>query len=202
MTAADGPPSTRPLVDHSLTALLDRVASSEPSPGAGPSAACSCAFAAALVEMVCAVGLRKDPPDRAAAEQRRARAAELRERAGRLADADVIAYTEVLATLQRRGEPGHGPRLRDALSKAADPPAALAAVAAETTRLAADAAAEARGGVRGEAITAAVLAEAVVRAAQRIVELNLAGATGDPRRAEVEAFAASARADLARATGA
>jgi formiminotetrahydrofolate cyclodeaminase len=202
MTAADGPPSSRPLADYSLTDLLDRVASSEPSPGAGPSAAWTCAFAAALVEMVSAVALRKDPPDRAATERRRVRAAELRERAAQLADADVTAYTEVLAALQRRGEPGHGRRLRNALSNAADPPAALAALAAEITRLAADAAAEARGGVRGEAITAAVLAEAVVRAAHRIVELNLAGAAGDPRRAEVHALMKSAGADLERATDA
>ncbi len=202
ITAADDPPSSRPLADYSLTALLGRVASSEPSPGAGPSAAWTCGFAAALVETVSAVALRKEPPDRQTTERRRARAAELRERATELAHADVIAYTEVLATLQRRGEPGHGRRLRDALANAADPAAALAALAAEITRLAADAAVEARGGVRGEAITAAVLAEAVVRAAQRIVDFNLAGAGNDPRRAEIQGLARSAGADLERATAA
>jgi formiminotetrahydrofolate cyclodeaminase len=200
MFAADDPPSSRPLAGHSLTALLDRVASSEPTPGAGPSAAWASAVAAALVEMVSAVALRKNLPDRAATEQRRVRAAELRERATELADVDVTAYTDVLAILRRRGEPGHARRLRDALANAAGPPAELAAVAAEITRLAADAAAEARGGVRGEAITAAVLAEAVVRAAQRIVDLNLAGARDDPRRALVQGLVRSAGADLERAT--
>ena len=201
MTAVDGAPSGRPLADESLSTLLDRVGSSAPTPGAGPSAAWTCALAAALVEMVCAVALRKDPPDPGATERRHARAVELRRRAGELADADGAAYTEVLAVLQRRAEPGHGRRLRDALSNAADPPAALAAVAAEVARLAADSAEEARGGVRGEAITAAVLAEAVVRVCHSIVELNLAGATEDPRRAEVQALVASAQADLGRATG-
>jgi len=202
MTAADGPPLGRAPNDRSFSALLDGVASSAPTPGAGPSAAWTCALAAALVEMVSAVALRKDPPDPGATERRHARAAQLRRRAAELADADSAAYTEVLAVLQRRAEPGHGRRLRDALSDAADPPAALAAVAAEVARLAAEAAEEARGGVRGEAITAAVLAEAVVRAAQAIVELNLAGAAGDPRRAEVDALVAAAEADLRRATGA
>lgn len=202
MPAVDGAPSGRPLADESLSSLLERVGSSAPTPGAGPSAAWTCALAAALVEMVGAVTLRKDPPDPAATERRHARAAELRRRAAELADADAAAYTEVLAVLRRRDEPGHGRRLRDALSNAADPPAALAAVAAEVARLAAEAAAEARGGVRGEAITAAVLAEAAVRAARAIVELNLAGAADDPRRADVQALAASAQLDLDRATGA
>jgi formiminotetrahydrofolate cyclodeaminase len=191
MTAADQP----------LAALLDQVASGDPTPGAGPSMAWTCALAAALVEMVCAVELRKEPPDQAANARRRERAAELRASALELADADAVAYGEVIAVLRRRGEPGHGQRLRDALSDAAEPPAALAGTAAEVARLAADAAADARGAVRGEAVTAAVLAEAAVRAAQRIVALNLGGAAGDPRRARVDALAASARADLERATG-
>jgi hypothetical protein len=109
------------LSDSSLAALLDRVASSDPAPGAGPSVGWTCAFAAALVEMVSAVALRKGPPDPAAAVQRRDRAAELRARALELADRDVAAYTEVLAVLRRRDEPGHGRRLRAALSEAGSP---------------------------------------------------------------------------------
>jgi formiminotetrahydrofolate cyclodeaminase len=131
------------LADSSLATLLDRVASSDPAPAAGPSAGWTCALAAALVEMVSAVALRKDPPDLAAAVQRRDRAAELRARALELAHRDVAAYTEVLSVLRRRDEPGHGRRLRGALSEAANPPLAIAEVAAEVTRLAADAGSEA-----------------------------------------------------------
>ena len=187
------------LSDSSLAALVERVASSDPAPGAGPSAAWTCALAAALVEMVSAVALRKDAADAAAVERRRRRAAELRASVLELADRDVAAYTAVLAVLRRRDEPGHGSRLRAALSEAADPPLAIVAIAAELTRLAADAAAEARGGVRGEAITAAILAEAVVRAGLPLVDLNLAGAPADPRRARVRELAADARGDLDRA---
>jgi methenyltetrahydrofolate cyclohydrolase len=190
-----------PLSESTLGALVERVASSDPAPGAGPSAAWTCALAAALVEMVSAVALRKDPPDAAVAERRRDRAAALRASALDLADEDVTAYTAVLGVLARRAEPGHGARLRAALSAAADPPLAIVEIAAELTGLAADAAAEARGGVRGEALTAAILAEAVVRAGLPLVDLNLASAPDDPRRARVRQLAEAARDDLSRALG-
>jgi formiminotetrahydrofolate cyclodeaminase len=179
-----------------LAALLDRVASGDPAPGAGLSAGWTCAFAAALVEMVNAVALRKDPPDPAPAVQRRDRAAELRARMLRFADRDVAAYTEVLAVLRRPHQWGHGRRLRDALSRAADPLLAIAEIAAGVIRLAADAGSEARRAVRGEAMPAVLLAEAVVRAGIALVELNLAGAAGDPRRIRVHEFAEGALADL------
>jgi formiminotetrahydrofolate cyclodeaminase len=186
------------LADSSLATLFDRVASSDPAPGAGPSAGWTCALAAALVQMVSAVALRKDPPELAVAVQRRDRAAEPRARA--LVHRDVAAYTEVLSVLRRRDEPRHGRRLRGALSEAANRPLAIAEVAAEVTRLAADAGSEARGAVRGEVMTAAVLAEAVVRAGGiPLIELNLAGAGGDPRRIRVHELAEGARADLDRA---
>jgi formiminotetrahydrofolate cyclodeaminase len=187
------------LADSPLAALVEQVASSDPAPGAGPSAAWTCALAAALVEMVSAVALRKEPVDAAAARARGDRAAALRAAALELADEDVAAYSAVLAVLRRRDEPGHGARLRAALSDAADPPLAIVEIAAEVTRLAADAAAEARGAVRGEAKTAAVLAEAAVRAGIPLVDLNLAGAPDDPRRARVLVLAEAACGDLGRA---
>ena len=101
--------------------------------------------------------------------------------------------------LARRAEPGHGGRLREALSQAADPPLEIAGMAAELAGLAADAAAGARGAVRGEAVTAAVLAEAVARGCVPIVELNLGGARGDERRARAAELARGARDALERA---
>src|SRR5829696_9227553 len=170
------------LADQTLTSLVDRVAALDPAPGAGPSLAWTCSIAAALLEMVSAIELAKDPAEPAAVTARRDRAETLRGRALELADLDVAAYTEVIGVLARREEPGHGGRLREALSRAADPPLEIAAIAAELAALAADAAAAARGGVRGEAVTAAVLAEAVARGCVPIVELNLGGARGDERR--------------------
>lgn len=187
------------LADASLAALVERVASTDPAPGAGPSAAWTCALAAALVEMVSGVALGKDPADLGAVRRRRDRAAGLRGDALALADRDVVAYTEVLAVGRRRDEPGHADRLRDVLSRAADPPVAIVEIAAEVTALAAQAAAEARGGVRGEALTAAILAEAAVRSGGRIVDLNLGSRPDDPRRARVRELAAAARRDLGAA---
>ena len=181
-----------------LDDLLARVASTNPAPGAGPSAAYTGAIAAALVEMVSAIELRKDA-DAAATAERRDRAAAARTRFLELGDGDVAAYGEVLEVLRRRDEPGHAGRLRDALSRAAEPPLQIARLAADLADLAADAAERARGGVRGEAMTAAVLAEAAVRAAVPLVELNLAGMRDDPRTGEVAELGTRARAALDRA---
>ena len=151
--------------------------------------------------MVSAVSLRKQPEDQRAVEARRDRAATLRTQALELAERDIAAYRRVLAVGRRRQEPGHVERLRDALGAAADPPAAIVELAAEVTRLAADAAAEARGGVRGEAITAAMLSAAVACAGVSIVELNLAGAPDDSRLTRVRELARSACADRDRVVG-
>jgi formiminotetrahydrofolate cyclodeaminase len=190
------------LAARPLSELAARVASHEPAPGAGPSLAWTCGLAAALVEMVAAVALRDERADHEAARRRRESAAELRAEVLGLADEDVEAYTAVLAVLRRRDEPGHGGRLREALSLAADPPLRIARVGADVTSLAADAAADARGGVRGEAVTAAVLGEAVVRAVVPVIELNLAGAPDDPRRTAAADLARRAADDLRRAGGA
>jgi formiminotetrahydrofolate cyclodeaminase len=187
--------------DLALAEVMQRVASAEPTPGAGPSLAWTCALAAGLVEMVSAVSLRRQPADPGVIERRRDRAEALRETALSLADTDAAAYRSVLAIQRRRDEAGHAARLRDALRAAADPLLAIAEAAAEVTRLAADAAADARGGVRGEALTAATLGAAVVRAGAPLVELNLAGVSQDPRLARVRHLGELAEADRARATG-
>jgi hypothetical protein len=110
------------------------------------------ALAAALVEMVSGISLSQQPVDRTAIEQRRVRALELRNLALALADADADAYRAVLAVQRRRDETGHAGRLREALH-------------------AGDATGQVRGGARGEANTAAVLAAAVVQAADPLVSI-------------------------------
>jgi formiminotetrahydrofolate cyclodeaminase len=179
--------------------VVQRVASVEPTPGAGPSLAWTCSLAAALVEMVSAVSLRKQSQHPSAIVQRLDRAAALREVALSLADTDAAAYREVLSAQRTRHEPGHGERLRQALLAAADPLVAIVEAAGEVTRLAAEAAAEARGGVRGEAMTAAVLGAAVVQAGVPLIELNLAGARDDPRLARVRYLGEEADSDRVRA---
>jgi methenyltetrahydrofolate cyclohydrolase len=181
------------LVDLTFTQLTQSIASSQPTPGAGPSLACACAIAAALVEMVTAVALNKEPTDPGAVQARHDHAAALRLQALSLADVDMAAYENVLAVHRRRDEPGHAQRLREALLEAADPIVAIVETAAELATLAADAAAQARGGVRGEAVTAVTLAAAVAEAGAPLVELNLGGARDDPRLDQVRRAAQRAR---------
>ncbi len=193
--------------DLTLSEATGAVASRNPTPGAGPVLAWTSAFAAGQVEMVSAVMLAREPDSPAEREVREARearrngAAALRETALALADRDAAAYGQVLAVGRRREEPGHPQRLRQALADAADPLVAIIDTACEIGELAAAAVADARGGVRGEAITALVLAESVARAGVRLVELNLAGAPEDPRRAHVRAQAAAIADALARTLG-
>jgi formiminotetrahydrofolate cyclodeaminase len=184
--------------DLTLAEVIASVASREPTPGAGPSLAWTCALAAGLVEMTSAVMLRKEPESPAAIEARCDRAGALRETAMSLADRDAAAYRQVLAAQRRRDEPGHPQRLRQALADAADPLVQIVQCAREVSELAAGAVAAARGAVRGEAITALVLAESVARAGVPLVELNLASAPEDSRRALVREAAAAAAADLQR----
>jgi formiminotetrahydrofolate cyclodeaminase len=187
--------------DQSLSEIVDSVAARDPTPGAGPSLAWTLALAAALVEMTSAVMLRKEPDAPAAIEARRNRAHALRTTALALADLDAAAYREVLAVQHRRDEPGHQPRLRQALADAADPLVQMAQAAREVSELATAAVADARGGIRGEAITALVLAASVARGAVPLVELNLAGDPQDPRRALVREAAEAAAAALEQTVG-
>jgi formiminotetrahydrofolate cyclodeaminase len=147
--------------------------------------------------MVCAVMARREGDEDPEREQRGERAAAIRGAALVLAQRDMDAYRAVLAL--RSG--GDVSARRAALAAAADPPLEIARAAAELTRLAAEAHAGSRGGVRGEAATAAVLAEAATRAAAAIVTFNLAGDPGDPRRGEAGELTAAAGTQLARVEG-
>src|SRR5262249_7381223 len=80
-----------------LTQIVDAIAARDPTPGAGPTLAWTCALAAALVEMVSAVTLRKEPESPETIEARRDRAHALRAAALTLADEDAAAYGDVLA---------------------------------------------------------------------------------------------------------
>jgi formiminotetrahydrofolate cyclodeaminase len=190
-----------PFADRSLAEIVESVAARDPTPGAGPTLAWTCALAAALVEMVSAVSLRQDPASPGPIEARSERAHALRVTALSLADLDAASYGEVLAVQRRREEPGHVQRLRRALADAADPLVGIIETAREVAELAAAAIADARGGVRGEAMTALVLAEGVARGGVPLVELNLAGDAQDPRRALVRESAAAAGGVLARTLG-
>ena len=181
-----------------LTELLARVAAPSPAPGAGPAAAWTAALAASLLEMVLANELRREPGNAPGAQRRRDRARALRRQVLVLADTDVAAYRAVLEVRRERDVPGHAARLHEALSAAADPPLAIAEIAAEIAQMACAAARRVRGGVRGEAIAAVALGESAVAASAALVELNLGGDVDDPRLARVRTLSADAAAERAR----
>jgi hypothetical protein len=180
-----------------LADIVARVAAVDPTPGAGPSLAWACGLAAALVEMVSGISLSQQPVDRSAVEQRQARALALRNLALALADAYQAVLPSSVDAARQVTPAGFvrrcGPR-RIRWSRASRP-------AGEVTRLAADATGQVRGGVRGEAKTAAVLAAAVVEAGVPLTELNLAGAPEDPRIARARAITRETCSDRARALG-
>ena len=79
-----------------------------------------------------------------------------------------------------------------ALSQACVVPMEVAEIGAEVAAVAAAIAAGGNPNVRGDAVTAALLAAAGSRAAAALVRINLAGAEGDDRPARAERLAAEA----------
>jgi formiminotetrahydrofolate cyclodeaminase len=152
------------LASSSVAELLADIAAPTPAPGGGSTAAVACGLAAALVEM-CAGAPHE-------------RAAELRARALELAEADLGSYAPVLEA--QRASAGDE-RVRAALSEASEVPLAIAGAGCEVAELAAELARAGRPSLEGDAVAAALLAEAATQAAARLVELNLAGQPGDAR---------------------
>jgi methenyltetrahydrofolate cyclohydrolase len=175
------------VLEKTLTSFLEAVAARTSAPGGGAVAAVATAIAAALVEMAAQFSSKHwDDADAAAA-----RARELRERAAPLAQADAEAYEAVIAA---RGEPGYD----EALSRAADVPLAIVEAAADVAELAAELAAQGNPNLRGDAVTAALLAEASARAAANLVEINLAERDGDRRIDRAQELASAAGAATRR----
>jgi methenyltetrahydrofolate cyclohydrolase len=184
---------TEPVPDYTelpLGRFIDMVASREPAPGGGASAAVAVALAAALTGMAA----RFSMDHLADAETIADKAEELRSRVMPLAQADAAAYGRVLDAYriphdddeeERRG------RIREALSEAADVPLSIAEVGVEVVGNAARLAEEGNPNLRGDAVTAAVLAAAGVRAAATLVEINVSAGGADDRLPRVDQLLAT-----------
>lgn len=173
-------------LDLKLGEFLD-LSASGPAPGGGSAAAVAIALAASLVVKVArgSGGIWAEAPGVAA------QAIELQARCPVLAREDDDAWQEALLALGGgRGDA----ELVGALNRAADLPLAIAATGADVAGLAKLAAERCEGELRGEAVAAAVLAHAGVRAAAHLVVMNLASRDGDDRctRAELAEQAAAA----------
>jgi formiminotetrahydrofolate cyclodeaminase len=177
---------------QTLHDFLDTVAAETSAPGGGSVAAVVTAFAAALVAMGARFS-REEWEDAAGAV---AQAEALRARVLPLADEDARAYESVLVALRLPTE--LEPEARDAalgraLSRAADVPLAIAEAALDVAGLAAEVAERGNPNLRGDAVTAALLAEAAVRATANLVEINLATREDDERLARAREVVEMAR---------
>ncbi|HZF57573.1 MAG TPA: cyclodeaminase/cyclohydrolase family protein [Rubrobacter sp.] len=172
-----------------LGRFMDMVASREPTPGGGASAAVAVALAAALTAMAA----RFSADHLADAETIADRVEELRNRVMPLAQADAAAYGRVLDAYHTpRDDEKRRRRIREALSEAADVPLSIAEVGVEVAGNAARLVEEGNPNLRGDAVTAAALAKAGVRAAATLVEINVStGGADDDRLSRVDQLLAT-----------
>jgi formiminotetrahydrofolate cyclodeaminase len=155
-------------------------------PGAGAVAALSAATAAALVELAARGTDAADWPEGPGAA---AQARKLRERLVPLARLDAEAYQEAVGKLKEHGDDF---ALGEALARAADLPLEIADHAENVSSLAAEAASRATPDLRADAAAAAALALGAAWAAAKLVEVNLAMHSEDPRLARAQQIAAGA----------
>jgi formiminotetrahydrofolate cyclodeaminase len=176
-----------------LGRFLDMVASREPAPGGGASAAVAVTLAAALATMAARFSTDHLTDAEAIAD----RAEKLRSRVMPLARADAAAYGRVLDAYRtpRDDEEGRRRKLREALSEAADVPLSIAEIGAEVVGISARLVEAGNPNLRGDAVTAAALAGAAARAAATLVEINIsAGGADDGRVSRARELLAAAAA--------
>jgi len=157
-------------LDQPVGQFLDQVAARSPAPGGGGAAALTGALAAGLAAMAArfSAGQLPDAPDLAA------RADQLRYRAAELVDEDAHAYGAVLdAFALPRDAAGRDQQVRAALDRAAAVPEEMTQLGAQVAELAARLAVAGNPNLRGDSMTAALLAEASARSAAALVDINV-----------------------------
>jgi formiminotetrahydrofolate cyclodeaminase len=175
-----------------LPALLEELAAPREVPGAGSALAVALATAAAVVQMAA----RLSPDSWADAAGVAAQAEALRERAVQLVDEDADAYRKALEARTAADETAK-PEQRDwALGRvtaaAAEPPLALARLAADLAVLCAASGDRVEPRVHPDVAGAAALAAAVARGARELVAVNLTALPGDMRVEEADRLVAAA----------
>lgn len=161
----------------SIEELLYRLSAREPAPGGGTAAAAAVAMGAALCAMAGRFSpqfLERWPESVAEAEGRRDRALEL-------AENDAEAYAGVLDARRSPPGPAKDELVAGALSRAADVPLELARLGLGVVEAARALSREGNRNLRGDALTAASLGAAGVRAAAELVRINLAASPSDER---------------------
>jgi methenyltetrahydrofolate cyclohydrolase len=184
--------STGDLLDLPLREFLERLAAEEPAPAGGSAAALGVAMAAALIAKVARVSTGW--PDAPAVV---AQADRLRRRTAPLAQSDAEAYEEAIAALHLPDQLEPEVRnlaLSQVLARAAEIPLVIAEAGADVACLAAEVADRGAPERRGDAVAAALIAEAAARAAANLVAVNLTVTPDDERLRRAEAMTSVASA--------
>jgi methenyltetrahydrofolate cyclohydrolase len=177
-------PESSSIFDLTLGEFLDRLGSSDPTPGGGAAAAVVGALGAALIEMTANLTLGRprlaDVQDQAHSIERRA--SDLRTRLQKLGDADAEAFDQVTAAykLPRADDAQKAARteaIQAALRVAADVPLESARISAEVVELADEAAPVLNAAVISDVLVGALMAQAALSSAGLNVEINLASMT-------------------------
>jgi formiminotetrahydrofolate cyclodeaminase len=178
--------------------LLDQMASRSLVPAGGSAAALAVAMAAGLAAKAARYSSELWPGAAGAV----AEADGLRAKVAPLAHWDAEVYKEAVDALRRpegRDQEERDAKIGAALELAARVPLSIAELASDVAFLAAAVAERAEPDLRGEAATAAVLAEAGARAAANLVEINLATRPQDERVVRARGLVESASSARQRA---
>ena len=168
-----------------MTSFLDQAAARQPAPGGGSAAALTVALSAGLTAMAARFSAQQVEESEELAFQ----ADQLRHLAAALVDEDARAYQAVLDT--RRDCGAGSSTAREAAQHAAIVPLQICELAGRTAALAARLATDGNPNLRGDAITAALLAEAAACSAASLVRINIAAGTPDADLSPRAAHAAS-----------
>jgi formiminotetrahydrofolate cyclodeaminase len=170
--------ATSEYLDLPLREFLDLLASDAPAPGGGSVAAVAVALAAGLSGMAARLSAGQLADAGGLAD----RADAARQRVAPLAGADAESYGRVLEAYREPDSEARRERVSDALSGATDVPLAVAEVGNEVAGIAARLVEEGNPNLEGDAIAAVLLAEAGVRAAAVLAEINLSSANVEDDR--------------------
>ncbi len=179
MTSASGAPAASSLLDLRLRDLLDRFASTDPTPGGGSAAALSGATGAALVAMVCAMPKTRTgaPDERGRLETALGWAREASSRLRSLVDEDAAAFDAVMGAyrLPKATDEEKAARkeaIGRAMSRATQVPAQTAEACLVVMRAAAEAAHNGNPNALSDARTGGAMAWAGLLGAAENVRIN------------------------------